>query len=468
MYALLLLSLTSLTIPVFRYMLAVKVSDRVRVDLQKERQEFLDAYADWEAESEQTVEDLKTFADRFLDSNVPEDDNFHLILIDGELYRSNPSSLLQPIRPNSTLFQRWLAVTEFTRGEKMVGDPEIGSILYKADPLVLEGNRRGVFVVAHTSAGEIEEALMMVYIFINIAIAILLFSLLLWWWLAGWLMAPLRSLSRTARSISESDLTQRIPPVQGSGEIAEIAETFNAMMDRLQNAFESQRSFINDAGHELRTPLTIIQGHLELLDDDPEDRQETLELVLDEIDRMGRLVNDMILLAKSERTDFLQLETIEVSSFTEEIFAKAQTLAQRHWTLVVESRGKMVGDRQRLTGALLNLLRNAAQHTQESDTIELGCRLQKNHQVKFWVRDTGEGISPTDRRRIFDRFARGQHCQHRSEGSGLGLAIVRAIVKAHEGQVECKTQVGEGSTFCINLPMEKLDRFAFALPPTTL
>ena len=113
-------------------------------------------------------------------------------------------------------------------------------------------------------------------------------------------------LADTARSISETDLTRRIP-VSGRDEIAELARTFNAMLDRLEAAFATQRAFVSDASHELRTPITIVRGHLELLGDDPQERRETIALVTDELDRMSRFVDDLLLLAKAERDDFLRV-----------------------------------------------------------------------------------------------------------------------------------------------------------------
>ena len=464
MYTLLLLLLTGMTIPVFRILLFQSVERRVLTDLNRERNEFLDAYADWEKTPRQSVDDLKEFIDQFLEDDRPEDDNFHIFIIDERLHGSVPRSLLGPMSPGSGLFRSWLAVTESTGDTVTVSNPEIGSIIYRADPLMIDGIRQGVFVVAHASAGERQDSLVGVYLFMGMMVTVVVTSLSLSWLGAGWIMEPLRSLSKAARLISESDLNQRIPPVHGSGELAELSNTFNAMMNRIQQSFESQRNFINDAGHELRTPITIIRGHLELLDDDPQERQETVELVMDELDRMGRLVDDMVLLAKSERPDFLQLETIEISVFAEEIFSKAQALANRDWKLTISSHGKIIGDRQRLTGALLNLLRNAAQYTDESDTIELGCCIKADQWVQFWVSDTGEGISPEDQKRIFARFARGQHRQRRADGSGLGLAIVRAIADAHGGHIELVSQLGKGSTFWINLPTEGLDQFASAQP----
>ena len=227
------------------------------------------------------------------------------------------------------------------------------------------------------------------------------------------------------------------------------------MLDRLQLAFESQQEFLKDAGHELRTPITIIQGHLELMDDDPQEQQETLALVMDELARMGRFVNDLLLLTKAERPDFLQLETLHAIAFMSEMFAKIQTLGDRDWQLSMHWSGKFVADRQWLTGALVNLAQNAVEHTLPNDVIELGVE-RINNQVRFWVRDTGEGISLADQTRIFDRFARVANTYRRSEGAGLGLAIVKTIAEAHGGHIELSSQVGVGSTFNLILPIERL------------
>ncbi|PZD73443.1 Sensor kinase CusS [Acaryochloris thomasi RCC1774] len=451
LYVFLMLVFMGLSVPLFRHLIERQVSLRVREDLVEARENFMDAYLAWEKSPNQTQADLKVFVDEFLANQLPEDDNFLIILIDQKLYRSNPSRLFKPLRPDSKLFQYWLRVNKYSRGEWLTQDPRIEKIIYKADPLFLEGKQQGIFIVAHTTAGEQSEALASVYIFAQVAAGVLFLSCLLAWFGTGWLLAPVRELAKTARNISESDLSQRLS-VQGTGELADLSQIFNAMMNRLQSAFDSQRRFVNDAGHELRTPITIVRGHLELIDGDPKEQQETIELVLDELDRMGRLVNDMIALAKSERPDFLQCETIELSPFVQDLFAKAQTLADRNWHLSSQGSGTIVADRQRLTGALLNLLRNAAQHTQPTDVIELGYR-QMPAQVRFWVQDTGDGISIDDQHRIFDRFARieGQ----RVDGSGLGLAIVKAFTEAHQGTIELVSQQGSGSTFILTLPRQQ-------------
>jgi len=451
MYTALLMLIIVASIPLYRYLLFRGIDNRVQEDLAEERAFFLSAYENWARSPNQTLEDLKNFSQNYLRDTRPEDDNFQIIIIDGELFRSNPHYLIEPISPGSQLFTSWKNLTQ-SLVEEYAASSDIGAVLYSADPLMLNGEQRGVFVVAHTSAGERQEALVSVYLFARLMIVTLLLSLVCSWLSAGRLMAPIAELSKAAKSVSESDLTQRISPPQGNGELANLANTFNAMMDRIQATFDSQRDFINDAGHELRTPITIMQGHLELLDDDPQEIKETIELVMDELERMGRLVNDMVLLAKSERPDFLKLETIDISHFTEELFAKAKALANRQWILKIEASGQIVGDRQKLTGALLNLLRNATQYTQASDQITLSCAFGENHHICFSVSDTGEGITIADQQRIFSRFARGSNRQRKPEGSGLGLAIVNAVVEAHGGQVKLTSQPGQGATFQITLP----------------
>lgn len=141
---------------------------------------------------------------------------------------------------------------------------------------------------------------------------------------------------------------------------------------------------------------------------------------------------------------------IDLKQFAYDRFAEAQALTERDWQLKLDCAGSMMGDRQRLTEALLTLLENAVQHTPRSGTIELGCKLTLT-QVIFWVKDNGSGISPEDQLRIFDRFARSDKQQ--SDRSGLGLAIVKAFTKAHRGQIELVSQPGVGSTFRMTLPL---------------
>ncbi len=451
-YALTMLAAVGVAVPIFRALLFREVDSRVQADLQEELEDFAETYTAWDAATPETNEALEEFVKDFLDTNTPEDDNYHIVILNGEFFRSNPRSLPDVIGPSSELGQQWTTLHNATHGRVNIPDPKVGSVLYTTYVLETNDMPQGVFVVAHLTAGERTEAFASVYVFTKVAIGVVVLSFLLAWLASQQLLKPVQNLATTARSISETDLSRRLE-VQGTGELAELSRTFNAMMNRVQSAFESQRNFINDAGHELFTPLTIIQGHLEVMGDDPEERAATLALVMDEIDRMSRFANDLLLLAQAEQPNFLQLETINVAQFTEEIFAKVSVLADRQWQLGSRGRGVMVGDRQRLTGALLNLARNAAQHTRPTDTIELGSTTLGG-QVRLWVRDTGEGIAPADQARIFDRFARAANTYRKSEGAGLGLAIVKTVADSHQGTIELVSQPGQGSTFTLVLPLD--------------
>jgi two-component system, OmpR family, sensor kinase len=227
------------------------------------------------------------------------------------------------------------------------------------------------------------------------------------------------------------------------------------MLDRLERAFEAQREFLDDAGHELRTPLTIVRGQLETLQDDPEARQRTIGLVLDEVKRMSRMVDDLVLLAQSDEPDFLRLGPVDVTGLTNDVHAKAVALGDRNWKIDALGRGIIVADRERLTQALVQLAQNAVQHTEDGAEIGLGSAVTPG-QARFWVRDTGPGIPPEDRNRIFQRFERGSNAD--GEGAGLGLAIVNAIARAHGGDAELDRFASVGATVSITVPTDQPER----------
>ncbi|MBD2608492.1 HAMP domain-containing histidine kinase [Scytonema hofmannii FACHB-248] len=398
-------------------------------------------------------EELKKIFDIYFAHELPEDDVFFIAVINGEFYKSSPEALPNIINRNSVLMQGWQKLTKRSQAEIEVKDPKIDSILYIAQPVQINKQLTGVFVVAHTTAGERNEALEALEVVIEVKAISLFIALLFAWLAAGKVLAPLHKLMQTTQLISESDLSQRIPVERESGEIAELAKTFNTMMDRLESSFRIQRNLINDAGHELRTPITIIRGHLELMGDDPEEQRETIALVMDELDRMNRFVEDLLLLANAERPDFLLFQMVELRGFTEELFTKATALADRKWKLGEVGKGNVIIDRQRVTQAVMNLAQNATQHTRESDTIIIGSSICKE-KVRFWVSDTGEGIATSDQKWIFERFARAGASRRRSDGAGLGLSIVQVITEAHQGQIYLKSKLGTGSTFTIVLPVE--------------
>jgi signal transduction histidine kinase len=471
-YILLMAFFLSLSIPAISQRLFALVDARVKEDLAEEitifnerlaaaldakngavEQRFKKKYGSIKTYSHPAK--LSAFLDIHLSRQITEDDTFLIAILEGEFYKASSKALPKLLQPDSELVQNWEKLSQSARGEYKVSDSKVGSILYIAEPIKIQGKTVGVFVVAHVTAGERQEALEAFKVMIEVTLVAIILVVFLAWIAAGKLLAPLRSLTATARAIEESDLSQRFV-VEGQGEIAELATTFNEMMDRLEKAFATQRNFINDAGHELRTPITIIRGHLELMGDDPHEQEETMTLVMDELDRMSRFVEDLLLLSKAEHSDFLLLETVEVGALSEELFAKVKALGNRNWLLDAVASCRIVADRQRITQVIMNLAQNAAQHTKSEDTIAIGSAVSGSN-VRFWVRDTGEGISPSDQQRIFDRFARAANSRRRSEGAGLGLSIVSAIAEAHGGKVYVNSQLGAGSTFAIVLPIEPFE-----------
>jgi signal transduction histidine kinase len=386
----------------------------------------------------------------FLERNIPSRNEAVITFVNGKPFLRSRQVVPYRLDKDPELVARWATLQDTDRGS--VSTPE-GRVEFLAVPVKTPRQDDNVFVVAIFRDREHEQ--------IDPALAgvaatggvMLIIGSLLAWMLADRILRPVRMISKTARSISESDLTRRIE-VEGRDEIAQMTVTFNDMLDRLQEAFRAQKQFIDDAGHELRTPITIVRGHLETSAAAPEERPMIMALVLDELNRMARLVDDLVLLARSERPDLLDLTVVNVSTLTEEVRAKAEAIAPRGWAVDEVGKGSIVADRERVTQALLQLAQNASQHTQEGDVIVLGSSVT-NGEARFWVRDTGPGIDPRDRGRIFRRFERGRDGRAPTGGAGLGLAIVQAIARAHHGRVELDSEPGAGSTFRFVIPIDQ-------------
>ena len=393
--------------------------------------------------------------DVYLDRNVPSTNEAFLAYIDGRLYIDNLSQFPTETLP-ADILAAWSAYSSVGSGEG--GDisgsfaTQHGVAYYRANRIAFNGSDRGAFVVTILPADEAREIADLQVVGFIVTLGVLLAATLIAWLLAGRVLAPVQQLTETARSISQSDLTQRIE-VRGSDEAAEMARSFNAMLDRLEAVFRSQREFVQDASHELRDPLTICRGQLELLSDDPEERLAAVAIALDELDRMARIVDDLQLLAEAEQRDFLRLDRLQTGPFAHELLAKARTLAIRHWELEAHDDGVVVADRHRLTEAVMNLAHNAVQHTDSDDRISIGISLD-DAAARLSVADTGMGVALSDQDRIFERFTRGRGADRRYRGGGLGLAIVKAIAEAHTGRVELDSRLGHGATFTIVIPRE--------------
>ena len=392
--------------------------------------------------------DVAAVFSTFLSRNIPSEGEALFTLVDGRPHASTvtPVQLLD----DPALVEQWARLTAPIEAEIA---SEAGPVRYLAVPVLVEGGEpAGVFVVAIFLAQRQEEINRVLRVGLLVFGSTLLVASGIAWYGAGRVLRPLDELTEAARSISDESWSRRID-VQGDDQIAELARTFNEMLDRLESAFATQRRFIDDAGHELRTPITIVRGHLELMGDDPAERQETVTLVTDELDRMSRMVEDLLVLARSEQPDFLDVQPFDISEFTRELAAKASALGDRGWAIEESAPVVLRGDRQRLTQAMMNLASNAVQHTSEGTPVSLGSRAQ-GADVLLWVSDAGEGIAAADQERTFERFARGRAGRRRTDGTGLGLSIVKAIAEAHGGDVRLESTPGERTTFTLVLPVE--------------
>jgi signal transduction histidine kinase len=450
-FAVLMAVVTLVSVFLVRQVLLAGLDDRIDEALVQESRE-LNRLADRGIDpdtGEPFGTDVARLLEVFLERNVPARNEALLTFLSGEPYARSRNVLPYQLDEDEALVEQWSSITETDAGA--VQTPG-GTVRYLAVPILASGEVEAVFVAAVFRDLEAEEIQPAVQAATLVGIAgVLIGSLLAFLLARRRIIKPVQAVETTARTISESDLSRRIE-VSGDDEIAHLADTFNDLLGRLQRAFTAQRGFVDDAGHELRTPITIIRGQLELLSADPEQRRRAVELVTGELDRMSRMVNDLLLLAKAQQPEFLQFDLVDVGSLTHEVHEKADALGERQWRLDTVANGALVGDRQRLAQALIQLLQNAVDYTDSDDEIALGSRID-DERARFWVRDSGPGIPPEMRERIFDRFSRVGSRQ--SDGAGLGLAIVRTIAEGHGGRVWVDSEVGDGTTFTIEVPVNQ-------------
>jgi signal transduction histidine kinase len=273
------------------------------------------------------------------------------------------------------------------------------------------------------------------------------------------LTAPLRRMARVAARVDAGDLEPRMDVTDTRrDEIGILANAFNHMLQRLEDGFRTQREFIGDASHELRTPLTVIQGQLEVLANqrtpDRAEVRRVQRLVGSEIARMRRLVDDLLLLAQSERLDFLKPEEVDFERFINQLWDGATLMADRRFELSDVPTGRLHADPDRLAQAIRNLVGNAIEHTAEgTGTVRMEVAAEPPDRVRIAIADNGPGIPPDELARIFERFHRTSAARAaRSGGAGLGLAITRAITEAHGGRVSASNARRGGARFELELP----------------
>jgi signal transduction histidine kinase len=268
-------------------------------------------------------------------------------------------------------------------------------------------------------------------------------------------LRPLTRAADTAARVTQSSLTRRIEYDGPPDEVGRMVDAINEMLDRLERAFGEQRRFTADASHELRTPLAVITGHLELLCEvelDEEERAEELHVISDEVARMGRLVDDLLALARLEAGGTSARQPLEVASMLDEAAARGRALGER--VIVVHAGPDLWidGDPDQLDRAFLNLVGNAVAHTEQGGAITLSARRSGNN-VEVTVADNGPGIRADELDRVFDRFYRASGPRPGgSGGSGLGLAITSRLVELHDGTISAANRPEGGAVFTVRFP----------------
>ena len=447
--ALVLLAATiAVSIIVDRAVLLARLDERVDRDLAQEVDEFRRLAGGVDPDTgEPFGDDVAQIFDTFFQRNVPGEDEVILGIVGGEPY-ARSASALYPIEELDRLVEAWASAPRPTYRTDNTPAGQLRSVVV---PVAASGgDPAGAFVVARfpaTERSEVDEAVRVATV---VGAAAFLVAAILAWVIAGRVLEPLRSLADTATAVREDDLSQRIP-VRGRSELADLSRTFNEMLDRLEGSFATQRAFLDDAGHELRTPITVVRGHLELSAADRPLDAATREVVMDELDRMSRIVEDLLAMAKAEQPDFVVPQPVDIADLAAEVVEKARPLADRTWEVAAQPLVAEV-DRQRMTQAWMNLVRNAVQHTGPGDRITVFASVVGDS-LELGVADSGEGVAAADRERIFERFGRGGSARRtRADGAGLGLAIVAAIARGHGGGVALRDTPGGGATFVLRLP----------------
>ncbi len=384
------------------------------------------------------------------DVQISDEISFQVWSTDGKLYHAHPSVFTEPLTGS----------LEFPRSTIATYSGQYGSL--RVLNLAIETARRpvGTLLVAQP-LGLVETAQQrLVSIMLLLAALIAPISGLTAWFLIRQALKPLIDMTEMATQITNADdLHRRIALVGPPGdEVGHLMEAFNQTMERLENLFNSQNRFIADVSHELRTPLTVIKGNVGLMRRLGCGDQESLDSISAEVDRLTRLVGDLLLLAQAETGNLpLEMQVVELDTVLFEIFQQMKMLAGERIDLkIVDIEPVRVkGDPDRLKQVMVNLISNAIQHTPAEGVVQINMG-KEGRQAFFSVSDSGPGISEEDLPFIFERFYRGEKSRTREKagsGFGLGLSIARWIVNNHQGKIYVQSEVGKGTTFSVYLDL---------------
>lgn len=329
-------------------------------------------------------------------------------------------------------------------------------------PLTIQNSERIIGILQTASSLSLVDTIqrvLLVILFVGAAISMTIAGL------AGWFsteqaLKPLEAVTQTALQITRADDLSRRIPYQGppDDEVGQLIHAFNQTLGRLENLFNTQRRFIADVGHELRTPLTVIKGNIDLMRRMNCTDDESMDSIESEVQRLTRLVGDLLLLAQAESGKLpLAQNLVELDTLMLEAMSQMKVLSKGRLQLRLGEIDQVLvcGDQDRLKQVLVNLIGNAINYTPSGGSVTVGLTKVEN-KARLTVSDTGPGIPVEDLPHIFERFYRGEKSRTRSrdgKGFGLGLSIAYWIIHNHGGQIDVSNREPNGTTFCVWLPL---------------
>ena len=391
---------------------------------------------------------------------------------------AEPDTYLQTVDPTGAIVARTTNLGDFqlpfdsddlqtaSNGESWIDivTTDNGRLYVFNQPIVLRGQLVGVMQLARSLAEQDEslETLRNALLIGSVFVVVLAF--VIGWVLSGAALRPIQRITDTAQIIgAQRDFDRRVDYRGPPDEVGRLATTFNGMLNELQGAYrqteqtlQQQRRFVADASHELRTPLTTIRGNLGLLKRQPpiaeDDERAVLDDMVEETDRLIRLTNDLLVLARSDAGRSLRHVPVPIVPLADDVCRQANVLGEQR-SIVCEAVPdvSVMGDQDAIKQVLLILLDNALKFTPEGGTITIGAECVERV-AAIRIRDTGPGIAPETLPHIFERFYRSDESRTGS-GAGLGLAIAQELIEAQQGEITVESEMGKGSTFTVTLPL---------------
>jgi two-component system, OmpR family, sensor kinase len=334
-------------------------------------------------------------------------------------------------------------------------------VLLYMRPVVSGGEVVSILQVGHPLAERDQSLRNLAVILITASLITLVAAFGIGWVFSGYAFRPIQRLTQTAKTIGEErDFSRRVEHAGPADEVGQLAATFNSMLTRLQEAYqqvacmlEEQRNFVVDVSHELRTPLTTLRGNLDLLRREPPvppaDQADILGDMVEESDRLIRLVNELLMLARADVRRDLARETISLRPVLEETCRQARSLDPQRTVRLDSSESALMGDRDALKQIFLIVLDNAVKYSTGDIAVTAA---ENGGKVDISVMDHGDGIPVEQLRHIFDRFYR---CMNSNSipGLGLGLSIAKSLVERQGGSIRMESTVGSGSIVTISFPV---------------